>query len=73
MNPSIKKLIPHILVIIGFIIVSMAYFSPLLEGKKLNQSDIAQYKGMSKEQTDFRDATGEEPYWTNAAFVGMPT
>ena len=73
MNPSIKKLIPHILVIIGFIIVSMAYFSPLLEGKKLNQSDIAQYKGMSKEQTDFRDATGEEPYWTNAAFGGMPT
>ena len=28
---------------------------------------------MSKEQTDFRDATGEEPYWTNAAFGGMPT
>jgi hypothetical protein len=73
MKVNFKKLIPHILVLLGFIIVSMAYFSPLLDGKQLNQSDIAQYKGMSKEQTDFRDATGEEPYWTNAAFGGMPT
>lgn len=73
MKFNIKKIIPHILVLLGFVIVSLGYFSPLLEGKKLNQSDIAQYKGMAEEQTYFRDSTGEEPYWTNAAFGGMPT
>lgn len=73
MKFNIKKIIPHILVLLGFVIVSLGYFSPLLEGKKLNQSDIAQYKGMAEEQTDFRDSTGEEPYWTNSAFGGMPT
>ena len=56
MNPSIKKLIPHILVIIGFIIVSMAYFSPLLEGKKLNQSD---YDGAADEFLRWDKAGGE--------------
>jgi hypothetical protein len=28
---------------------------------------------MAKEQNDFRAETGEEPYWTNSAFGGMPT
>lgn len=28
---------------------------------------------MSKQQNDFRVATGEETYWTNSAFGGMPT
>src|SRR5690606_5287675 len=28
---------------------------------------------MAKEQNDFRKKTGEEPYWTNSAFCGMPT
>ncbi|GAA4270212.1 YfhO family protein [Hyunsoonleella aestuarii] len=32
-----------------------------------------QYIGMSKQQTDFRTNTGEETYWTNSAFGGMPT
>ena len=28
---------------------------------------------MSKQQNDFRKSSGEETYWTNAAFGGMPT
>ena len=32
-----------------------------------------QYIGMSKQQTDFKAANGEETYWTNSAFGGMPT
>ena len=41
--------------------------------KQIYQSDIKQYIGMSKQQTDFRTNTGEETYWTNSAFGGMPT
>jgi hypothetical protein len=70
---SIKKCLPHILVAVGFIIISLAYFNPVLKGKKIFQSDIMHYIGMSKQQNDFRTETGEETYWTNSAFGGMPT
>ncbi len=70
---NLNKLYPHFLAIIGFIAVSLIYFYPVLQGKKIYQSDIAQYTGMAKEQNDFRKETGEEPYWTNSAFGGMPT
>lgn len=70
---NLNRLYPHFLAIIGFVIVSLIYFYPVLQGKKIYQSDIAQYTGMAKEQNDFRKETGEEPYWTNSAFGGMPT
>ena len=63
---------PHILVLLIFIAISFIYFSPVLEGKKLDQHDIKTYKGMSKEINDFRDSTGEEALWTNSMFSGMP-
>ncbi|UVD79478.1 YfhO family protein [Myroides albus] len=70
---TIKKILPHLLIVIGFVFISLAYFSPVLSGKTISQSDIVQYTGMAKEQIEFRKKTGEEPYWTNSAFGGMPT
>lgn len=70
---KVKSIVPHALVVLGFIIVSVAYFHPVLDGKKIYQSDIAQYTGMAKEQNDFRAEYNAEPYWTNSAFGGMPT
>jgi len=70
---SIKKVLPHLFVLVGFVLVSLAYFSPVLKGKQIYQSDIKQYIGMSKQQSDFRANTNEETYWTNSAFGGMPT
>ncbi|MDY7396597.1 YfhO family protein [Aureibaculum sp. 2210JD6-5] len=67
-----NKFIPFVIAIIVFIIASVAYFSPVLEGKKIFQSDIAQFRGMSKEIVEYRKENGEEPYWTNRAFGGMP-
>lgn len=73
MKINFKKILPHFIAVVLFIVASLTYFSPVLQGKKIFQSDIAQYTGMAKEQNDFRKATGEEPYWTNSAFGGMPT
>ncbi len=73
MQFSLKKVLPHLLVLVGFVILSLAYFSPVLKGKQILQSDIVQYIGMSKQQKDFSAKTGEETYWTNSAFSGMPT
>lgn len=69
----VSKFYPHALVILGFILVSLIYFYPVLQGKQIFQSDIAQYTGMAKEQNDFRATEHAEPYWTNSAFGGMPT
>ncbi|MFB9053764.1 YfhO family protein [Formosa undariae] len=73
MSFSVKKFLPHLLVFLGFVIISLAYFSPVLKGKEIFQSDIMHYIGMSKQQKDFKAQTGEETYWTNSAFGGMPT
>ncbi|WP_347926073.1 YfhO family protein [Pontimicrobium sp. SW4] len=73
MNFSFKKIIPHILVLLAFVVASLIYFSPVLQGKQIFQSDIMQYTGMAKQQNNFRASTGEETYWTNSAFGGMPT
>jgi hypothetical protein len=70
---SLNKFYPHLLAFFGFVIISLFYFYPVLQGKALSQSDIVQYTGMAKEQNDFRAAENTEPYWTNAAFGGMPT
>ena len=72
MKFSLSKIAPYLLAIIVFMIVSIAYFSPVLEGKKIQQGDITQFKGSSKEIADFRAEYNTEPYWTNATFGGMP-
>jgi hypothetical protein len=68
----LRKSGPTILAIVLFLVISVAYFSPVLEGKKLQSSDGAQFKGMAKEIVDYREATGKEALWTNTAFSGMP-
>ncbi|MDD3722614.1 MAG: YfhO family protein [Lutibacter sp.] len=73
MKFSIKNAIRYLITIATFILISVAYFSPILEGKKIFQSDIMQFTGMAKEINDFRSEKNAEPYWTNAAFGGMPT
>ncbi len=69
---SVKTLYPHVLAVLLFLVLTFAYFSPMLQGKGLEQHDIAQFRGMSKEIVDFRKATGREPLWTNSMFGGMP-
>ncbi|MGX1930384.1 YfhO family protein [Flagellimonas sp. 2504JD4-2] len=73
MNLSPKAIITSVCVIAFFILASLLYFYPVLQGKAIFQSDIAQYKGMAKERNDYKELTGDESYWTNSAFGGMPT
>lgn len=73
MKSALKAFYTHFFVLVLFVITALAYFGPVLQGKVIDQSDIRQYTGMAKEQNDFRKRTGEEPYWTNGAFGGMPT
>jgi len=73
MKLPLKQLVPHLIALLAFIIVSMAYFSPQLEGKVVSQGDIVNFLAMSKEARDFQEKTGDPALWTNAMFGGMPT
>ena len=70
---NFKQITPHIVSLSLLIVVALMYFNPVLKGKKISQSDITQHIGMAKEVNDFRKAAGEEPYWAESAFSGMPT
>ena len=69
----VKDVLPHIIAIVAFLLLTMAYYSPtVLEGKRLAQHDVMQGLGGGGEVKAFREATGEEALWTNAMFGGMP-
>jgi len=56
-----------------FVVIALVYVYPILIGKELIQPDIVQYKGGASELIKHRIETGEETYWSNAMFSGMPT
>ena len=70
---NFQKLWPHAVAVSVFILISLVYCKPALEGKVLQQSDIMHWKGMSKDIQDYRDThDGKAPLWTNNMFSGMP-
>ncbi|WP_298540708.1 YfhO family protein [uncultured Aquimarina sp.] len=73
MMAYLKRFLPHLLVILGFIIASLTFFNPVLSGKMIYQNDIKLYEGMAKQQKDHRKETGKETFWNNSAYGGMPT
>ena len=63
----------HSIVVILFLTLIIYLFNPIIfENKVINQHDIEQWKGSSKEIKDYREKTGDEPLWTNSMFSGMP-
>jgi len=72
MKENLKPWLPHLSAILVFLLVSIVYFSPVLEGKRLKQGDIKNFQGMAKEIRDHRQVFEEEPLWTNSMFGGMP-
>ncbi|HHT52221.1 MAG TPA: YfhO family protein [Bacteroidales bacterium] len=70
----LKRFLPHVIAVILFYILTIAYFSPyFFDGKVLPQGDMVSVEGMTKEVKDFQKETGVYPGWTNSMFSGMPT
>lgn len=72
MQFSFKKLLPHLIAVVVFLVLAGIYASPILQGKKLSQHDIKMAQGGSHESTEFTKQTGEIAWWTNSMFGGMP-
>jgi hypothetical protein len=72
MNNWFNKNGIHLAIIAIFVVITFAYFSPVLQGKAPQQGDVLQAKAMQKEIMDVKEATGKGPLWTNQMFGGMP-
>ena len=65
--------LPIVAAIVLFALITLMYFLPIIsENKILQQGDIVQGKGASKELIDFRTQKHSEALWTNSMFSGMP-
>ena len=68
-----KKFLPHIIAVLAFLILSVVYFYPVLEGEQLNQHDTNTSIGASKEISDYNKTHKDVALWTNSMFGGMPS
>ena len=67
-----KNILSIVGAILAFAVITLIYFNPVLQGKRIKQHDIEMHIGMSQEINQYRDATGEQTLWTDAPFAGMP-
>ena len=69
-----KRILPDIVVIILFAVISFVYFFPAVtEGRVLSQHDAVAGIGAGEESKEYLERTGERTRWTNSIFGGMPT
>ena len=68
-----KKLVPHAVAVLIFLVVAFVYCKPVLEGKVVAQSDVTQWKGSAQQSVEYaKTHDGVYPLWTNSMFSGMP-
>lgn len=75
MNKEVlKKIGIYAGIFLLFIVLAYGYTPQVLDGKIVNQSDIASWKGMANEaMTHNADHPDDPTAWTNSMFGGMPT
>lgn len=75
MNKEVlKKIGIYAGIFLLFVVLAYGYTPQVLDGKIVNQSDIASWKGMANEaMTHNADHPDDPTAWTNSMFGGMPT
>ena len=71
-NDLVKRILPHFIALVIFLIVSVLFCRPALEGNVLNQHDIVGWKGMAQNAFDYKEKNGHFPLWNTNVFSGMP-
>lgn len=71
-NGLFKKLLPHLIAIIIFLLISVFFCKPVLDGNVLKQSDIIGWKAMAQDAFEYKAKHGHFPLWNTHLFSGMP-
>ena len=66
-----KKALPYLAALAIFIILTLIYASPVLDGKVINAGDTKSWQGM-RHETKLYNEQGEYSWWTGSMFCGMP-
>jgi len=72
-NTYFKKIAPYVLGLLILFLVNYIYFLPQFQGKQVLQGDIVSYTGAYGEIAKYWAEKGEQLFWTNSMFGGMPT
>jgi len=71
-NINFKQVLPHLVAIVVFLLLSIFLNKPALEGKAVQQGDVVQWKAMAQQSFEFKEKYGHFPNWTNSMMSGMP-
>jgi hypothetical protein len=67
-----KKLLPHLIAIVIFLVISVFFCKPILDGNVLKQSDVTAWKSMAQNAFEYKAKHGHYPLWNPNLFSGMP-
>jgi hypothetical protein len=72
---DLKKILPDLIVIAGFILISFVYFAPaVMDGRIIAQNDSLAAIGQGQEQRDYMERhEGKRTRWNLSMFGGMPS
>ncbi|MDN3657153.1 YfhO family protein [Ferruginibacter paludis] len=72
-NLNVKKILPHVIAIVVFLLVAVIFCKPALEpGVVMQQSDFTQADAMKHQSVLYKEAHGTYPLWVTSMFGGMP-
>ncbi len=63
---------PHLIAVLGLLVLAIVYFSPVMSGKTLAMHDVLEASASAREIREITGQTGQKPFWTDAVFSGMP-
>lgn len=70
---NFKQVLPHLVAVVTFLLLSVFLNRPALQGKVVQQTDVIQWKAMAQQSFEFKEKYGHFPKWTNSMMSGMPT
>ena len=69
---NFKQVLPHIVAVVIFLLLSVFLNKPALQGKVVQQTDVIQWRAMAQQSFEFKEKHGYFPKWTNSMMGGMP-
>jgi len=69
---NFSKILPHVVALLLFIVISFAYFTAIIEGKQMVGHDTQSWRCMANETITYNESHDSPTLWTDAMFGGMP-